>query len=67
KLAEIGLEYAEQNTSEYSDRYHAGLSVLGDYLEALALEHESRAKLNQAKADYFAARNAFMSALGERR
>jgi outer membrane protein TolC len=67
KLAEIGVEYAEQNSSEYSDRYRAGLSVLGDYLEALALEQESRARLHQAKADYFAARNAFMSAMGERR
>jgi outer membrane protein TolC len=67
KLAEIGLEYAEQNRSEYSDRYSAGISVLGDYLEALALEHENRTKLNQSKADYFAARNAFFSALGEHR
>ncbi|MDR0408865.1 MAG: TolC family protein [Spirochaetaceae bacterium] len=67
KLAETGLEYAEQNRSEYSDRYRAGLSVLGDYIEALAFEHESRTKLNQAKASYFSAQNAFMSALGEHR
>jgi outer membrane protein TolC len=67
RLAEIGLEYAEQNRAEYSDRYKAGLSVLSDYLEALALEHESRTKLNQAKADYFAAQNAFNAALGEYR
>jgi outer membrane protein TolC len=67
KLAEIGLEYAEQNRSEYSDRYSAGISVLGDYLEALALEHESRTKLDQSKAEYFAAQNAFFSSLGERR
>jgi outer membrane protein TolC len=67
KLAEIGLEYAEQNSSDYSDRYNAGLSVLGDYLEALALEQESKTKLNQAKADYFAARNTFEAAIGERR
>lgn len=64
KLAEIGLEYAEQNRSEYYDRYSAGISVLGDYLEALALEHENRTKLNQSKADYFSARNAFLSSLG---
>ncbi|MDR2659972.1 MAG: TolC family protein [Spirochaetaceae bacterium] len=67
RLAEIGLEYAGQNSSEYSDRYKAGLSVLADYLEALAFEQESRTKLNQAKAGYFAARNAFMQAFGERR
>ncbi|MDR2481221.1 MAG: TolC family protein [Spirochaetaceae bacterium] len=65
KLAEIGLKYAKNNVMEYGDRYRAGLSVLGEYLEALAFEYENATKLDKAKMDYFMARTAFYTAVGE--
>jgi outer membrane protein TolC len=65
RLAEIGLEYAQTNCSEYADKYRAGISVLADYLQALGLQYENETKLNQAKADYLQARTAFLIATGK--
>lgn len=65
KLAEIGLEYAKTNRAEYQQKYDAGISTLSDYLQAMALEHENTTKLNQAKANYFTAKTAFYTAIGQ--
>jgi outer membrane protein TolC len=65
RLAELNVEYSDANLSQVKDGYDAGIDSLGDYLQALALDYESKAKLDKAKADYWQAKSAFSFALGE--
>ncbi|MDD5102699.1 MAG: TolC family protein, partial [Endomicrobiaceae bacterium] len=60
KVAKIGLELAQTNKLESEDGYKNGTEKLSDYLEALALEQEKENKLDEAKANYFQAKTAFL-------
>jgi outer membrane protein TolC len=65
RLAQLNVEYAEANLSQLKDGYTAGIDSLGDYLQALALDYESKTKLDKAKANYWQAKAAFNFALGD--
>ncbi|MFA7073654.1 MAG: TolC family protein [Endomicrobiaceae bacterium] len=60
RVAEIGFELAKTNRLEYEDGYKNGTEKLSDYLESMALEQEKQNKLDEAKADYFEAKTAFL-------
>lgn len=65
KVAEIGFELAQTNKLESQDGYDNGTEKLSDYLEALALELEKQNKLDEAKADYFQAKTAFLISIAK--
>lgn len=65
RVAEIGLELAQTSRIEYEDGYKNGTEKLSDYLESMALEQEKQNKLDEAKADYFEAKTAFLISIAK--
>ncbi|MDD4003934.1 MAG: efflux RND transporter permease subunit [Elusimicrobiaceae bacterium] len=62
-VARLGVEEADANKSEIEDGYKNGTEKLSDLLEAMALQQQSRDRLSEETAGYFAARTAFEIAI----